>query len=128
MKPRLIAQLQPPLRNLPHCIQHRAVDPLDDCNGAFSCSRPLRFAAADALDFAFDVGKWADRELRSFHGVDQVLAPWVDGDATLGDDYVNQFSRTAQRGDLVDLIGTTPGPRIPENGVSGNNKPGRSAL
>src|ERR1700753_45962 len=41
-------------RNLPHRVDHRAVDPLHDGNRALAAFRALRLSSADAFDFSFN--------------------------------------------------------------------------
>src|SRR5215472_7155873 len=76
-------------RHLPNGVEHGAIDPFDDSARTITHTRLSRLAAADFLNFSFDVLQWAYGEFGAFHGVEQVLTMWVDGDATFGGDDVD---------------------------------------
>src|SRR6266567_7553711 len=57
---------------LPDRVEYRAIDPLHDSDGTVAMDRSLRFSAADAFDFFFDVLQRTNWQRRSFHCIQQV--------------------------------------------------------
>jgi len=89
------------LCGLPDGVKDGAIHPLNDGDRALACLGALGFAAADTLDFSFDVLNRPDRQLGSFYRVHQVFPQRIDGNATLGDDDINQFAGSGQSRHLI---------------------------
>jgi hypothetical protein len=87
---------------LPDSIEHAAVDPFHDGDGAISAFRVPGFSAADALHFSLDFFEWSDWQRRSPRRVDQILPFGINGNAALGHNHIDQFTGSAQGGHFVD--------------------------
>src|SRR5581483_3156035 len=73
----------------------------DDCGRVVRELRLLRTPAADLEHFFLNFFDTPDRQLGILRRVDEVLPARVDGDAALGDDYIDQLARSSERGDFV---------------------------
>src|SRR5579859_6495758 len=93
------------LSDMPDCVEYGAIHPLHDGHGTIAALGFLGLPAADALDFILDILQWANREVRALRCFEQVLPAWINCDPSFGYDDVDEFSRAAQRGDLVDNHG-----------------------
>ena len=89
------------VHHLPDGVEQGAVHPLHDGDGTFQQARLGGFAAADLLDFGFDLFDRTDGQAFAFDGFEQVLPAWIDGDAALGRDHVNQLARPGDGRDFV---------------------------
>src|SRR5208283_3427965 len=85
----------------PNRIQNGSIHPLHYRNRAIAQPRLRRRSAANVLDLSLDLFDGTDRQPFALHGIEQILPPRIDGDATLRRDYVDQLSRAGQRGDFV---------------------------
>src|ERR1035437_714247 len=85
---------------LPHRVQHRPIDPLHHRARTIAQLRPRRLAA-DFLDFRLDVLNRTNRQLPSPHRVEQVRAPRIDRNSTVGRDHVNHLPPPRHRRNLV---------------------------
>ena len=81
--------------------------------------RLLRRSAANLKDLALDVLDRTDRQLRSFHRIQQILPSRIDGNSPLSDYDVDQFAGTGERGHFVHDHGNAIAERgDSENGAS----------
>ena len=81
---------------LPNGVEHRSIDPFHDRDGTIPVFWPARSSATDRSTSALISSQRTNRQVRFLHCIDKILAPWIDGDAALGRDDVDQFARATE--------------------------------
>ena len=90
------------IQGLAHAIDDGSIDPFDGGNDLVSQGGSIRGAARETIHFIGDIIDRADGDRAAFCGIDEILSPGIDGNPAFGGNYIDEFSRTAERRDAIE--------------------------
>ena len=98
---RAIPAAKPPV-HLADRVDHRPIDPLDGRDVTVAELWHCRGTAADALYLSFQVFDRDEGQVGVAKRIEQVFAPRIDSDSSLGDHNIDELAWSTQGGDAID--------------------------